>query len=280
MTILEQLAHRAAEWGHDYDVVIFRYLTERTLYRLGVRYLTLTWSFTHGWADSSSGPVRWNGLNDFGVDVVREMNRLGMLIDVSHVSEATFADALRVTRAPVIASHSSVRALSDHARNLTDAQIAAMGENGGVIMINFFSKFLDERFRVESNAAEAARQAEFAALGKEYLDDPLGGEAARWELWGRIHAGVDPPPLERIVDHIDHVVGIAGIDHVGLGSDFDGVTSLPRGLEDCTHLPDLTRALLERGYDAGEVTRILGGNLLRVFRQAERVAAEWDGAGG
>jgi len=244
----------------------------RAYYELGVRYLTLTWSVGTDWADSSSAPERWMGLNRFGERVVKEMNRLGMLVDISHVSDDTFWDTLRVTRAPVIASHSSVRSISNHTRNMNDEMIAAMHENGGVIMINFASGFLDEGFRLESKRKNREFKGRFSELGEEYLGDPVGYLDASWRLYREIHSQIESPPLDRIVDHIDRVVELAGIDHVGLGSDFDGVTSLPRGLEDCSKLPNLTRALLDRGYREEQVDKILGGNLLRVFREVEKIA--------
>ncbi len=244
----------------------------RAYYELGVRYLTLTWSVRTDWADSSSAPERWMGLNRFGERVVKEMNRLGMLVDISHVSDDTFWDTLRVTRAPVIASHSSVRSISNHTRNMNDEMIAAMHENGGVIMINFASGFLDEGFRLESKRKNREFKGRFSELGEEYLGDPVGYLDASWRLYREIHSQIESPPLDRVVDHIDRVVELAGIDHVGLGSDFDGVTSLPRGLEDCSKLPNLTRALLDRGYREEQVDKILGGNLLRVFREVEKIA--------
>lgn len=244
----------------------------RAYYELGVRYLTLTWSVRTDWADSSSAPERWMGLNRFGERVVKEMNRLGMLVDISHVSDDTFWDTLRVTRAPVIASHSSVRSISNHTRNMNDEMIAAMHENGGVIMINFASGFLDDRFRLESKRKKREFKDRFSELGEEFLEDPVGYLDASWRLHREIHSQIESPPLDRVVDHIDRVVELAGIDHVGLGSDFDGVTSLPRGLEDCSKLPDLTRALLDRGYREEQVDKILGGNLLRVFREVEKIA--------
>ncbi len=196
----------------------------------GIRYVTLTHTNTNSWADASSDAARWNGLNDVGRDLVREMNRLGVLVDLSHVSDSTFYDALAVSRAPVILSHSSVRALTPHPRNVTDAMLRALARNGGVIMINFFSKYLAQNGRSAT------------------LDD--------------------------ILDHIDHAAEIAGIDHVGLGSDFDGVPFLPRGMADATRLPHVTYGLLKRGYSEADVRKILGGNTLRVLADAERVGAE------
>ncbi len=201
----------------------------------GIRYVTLTHTNTNGWADSSSDEPRWNGLNDQGRTLVRAMNRLGVLVDLSHVSDSTFYDALAVTEAPVILSHSSVRALTDNARNITDDMLRALAENGGVIMINFFPKYVAQNGNTDASVAD-------------------------------------------LLDHIDHAVAIAGIDHVGLGSDFDGVPNLPRGMEDVTKLPYLTYGLLKRGYSEGDVRKILGGNTLRVLADAERVAARLQAA--
>lgn len=200
----------------------------------GVRYLTLTHSRSLPWAGSSAGgPAQ--GLSPFGEEVVRELNRLGMLVDLSHVSDQTMRDALQVTQAPVIFSHSSARAICDHPRNVPDEILKRLPENGGVVMINFYSSFI-----VPTAELEQDKQ----ALGT----------------------------LEMVVDHIDHVVKVAGIDHVGIGSDFDGVPRLPVGLEDVTTYPALTQELLNRGYTCDQIHKILGGNILRTLRQAEHVA--------
>jgi membrane dipeptidase len=214
-------------------------------YDLGVRYMTLTWSNTNGWADSSGDAPRHGGLSDFGRQVVREMNRLGMLVDVSHVSDDAFWDALEVTRAPVIASHSSARALVDVPRNLSDDMLRAVARNGGVVMVNFGGSFIDP--------------------------DKAGYWNAARDLL--LNFGPTPVPLSRLLDHIDHVARVAGIDHVGLGSDFDGTLFLPEGARDVAGFPNVTAGLLERGYGEDEVRKVLGENLLRVFAQAERVAA-------
>ena len=213
-------------------------------YDLGVRYMTLTWSNTNGWADSSGDARRHGGLTDFGREVVREMNRLGMLVDVSHVSDETFWDVIEVTRAPVIASHSSARALVDVPRNLSDEMLRAVTTNGGVVMVNFGGTFVDP---AKAGHAKAA------------LDILL-------------HLGPSPVPLARLLDQIDHVARVAGIDHVGLGSDFDGTLFLPEGARDVAGFPNITAGLLERGYSEDEIRKILGENLLRVFAQAEAVA--------
>jgi membrane dipeptidase len=206
---------------------------------LGARYMTLTWNNANDWADASREPPRHNGLTDFGRRVVQTMNACGMMVDLSHVSDKTFADAMETTTAPVIVSHSSCRALCDHVRNLTDDQLRAVARNGGVACINFYSAFIDDEFRKRAEGLDEAAQ----------------------RLLPR-------PPFESIVRHIDHAVRVAGIDHVGLGADWDGVASLPEGMDDCAALPKLTEALLKRGYGDQDVRKILGENLLRVMEEA------------
>ena len=213
-------------------------------YDLGVRYMTLTWSNSNGWADSSDGARLHGGLTDFGRQVVLEMNRLGMLVDVSHVSDETFWDVIEVTLAPVIASHSSARALVDVPRNMSDEMLRAVAANGGVVMINFGGTFIDPAK---------------AGTGKAALDILL-------------HLGPSPVPLARLLDQIEHVARVAGIDHVGLGSDFDGTLFMPEGARDVAGFPSITAGLLERGYSEDDVRKVLGENLLRVFAQAEAVA--------
>ena len=244
----------------------------RSFYRLGVRYMTLTHTNTNNWADSSGSFVnpggdkkRWDGLNDLGREVVREMNRIGMLVDVSHVADETFWDVMEVSKAPVIASHSCARALCDHTRNIDDDMLRALGKNGGVIMINFFDTFLDQR-RVD---ALEKYKPERDAIKAKYKDDP----AARSKAIDAFDAAHLPPtPLSVLVDHIDHVAKVAGIDHVGLGSDFDGGVTLPVGIEDVSDLPAITYEMLRRGYSEADVRKVLGENLLRAMAEAERVA--------
>ena len=226
----------------------------RDFYALGVRYMTLTHSNTNNWADSSGDMDKpevkhHNGLTGFGKQVVVEMNRLGMIIDVSHVSDKTFWDALEASEAPIFASHSSCRAICNVARNMTDEMIVAMAKKGGVVQINFSSAFLSQK------SADADRLAEAAKSGKDMPELPPAG-------------------LEDAVAHINHVVKIAGIDAVGIGSDFDGVRSVPTGLEDVSKFQNLTRALLEEGYSASDIRKIYGGNTLRVMRAVEKVARE------
>jgi membrane dipeptidase len=242
----------------------------RTFHALGVRYMTLTWSETHGWADSSAGPVVWHGLSDFGREVVREMNRLGILVDISHVSQETLSDTLEVTRHPVIASHSSARALCDHHRNLTDPQLKAVAANGGVVMVNFYPAFLDDGYLKRSQEADKEHEAEIAAFGQAYLEDPVGLSNALHALKAQIQSELEAPGIARVADHIEHVAKVAGIDHVGLGSDYDGIPRTPEGLEDCSKLPALTQELWKRGFREAELRKILGENFLRVFEAAGR----------
>ena len=252
----------------------------RDFYRLGVRYMTLTWSNTNEWADSSGdindpNVQHHNGLTPFGKEVVQEMNRLGMLVDISHVSDKTFYTTLVVSRAPVIASHSSARALNDHPRNMTDDMLRAVARNGGVVQVNFFSAFVDQKFLDAYKAMKPERDAAIAAFEEKYKREhnvesvPYSALAPLEKEWA---AKIPRPPLSSLIDHIDHIAKVAGVDHVGLGSDFDGVTSLPEGLDSAADLPKITQALLDRGYTPAQIKKILGGNLLRVFKQAERVS--------
>ncbi len=253
----------------------------RDYYRLGVRYMTLSWSNTNEWADSSgdmddSKVERHNGLTDFGRQVVLEMNRLGMMVDISHVADKTFWDAIATTKAPVIASHSSARALVDTPRNMTDDMLRAVAKNGGVVQVNFYSAFLDQSFR---NADEAQDKDEKAAV-QNYLDSlKAQGKPVNYIEKDRIErewtAKIPRPPFKVLIDHIDHIAKITGVDHVGLGSDFDGVSgATPQGMDSAADLPKITQGLLDRGYSADDIRKILGGNLLRVFRQVEAVSRE------
>lgn len=242
----------------------------RTLYARGARYLTLTWNNGNDWAGSSIGVfgTRRGGLTPFGRDVVHEMNRLGMLVDVSHVSDSTFWDVLSVSTDPVIASHSSARALADHARNLSDDQLRAVARNGGVVNVNFYSSFLDSTFFDAKDSVERS----VAAQLEQDLQRP-GADAATLRAAARARTdslvqALPRPTVDAIVTHIAHVVEVAGIDHVGLGSDFDGVGGLlPTGMEDVTRLHVIAGALLSRGYSDADVRKVLGGNMMRVMRQ-------------
>ena len=253
----------------------------RDYYRLGVRYMTLSWSNTNEWADSS-GDINdtkiqhHNGLTDFGKEVVLEMNRLGMMVDISHVADKTFWDAIATSKAPVIASHSSARALTNAPRNMTDDMLRAVAKNGGVVQVNFFSGFLDEDYR---KALEVQSKDQSAAIQK-YIDSLRAeGKPVNYIEVNRLDrewmAKIPRPPFKALIDHIDHISKVAGIDHVGLGSDFDGVSgATPQGMDSAADLPKITQALLDRGYSAEDIKKILGGNILRVFRQVETVSLE------
>jgi membrane dipeptidase len=237
----------------------------RMFHALGVRYVTLTHADTHDWADSATDEPRHGGLAPFGEQVVREMNRLGMLADISHVSAETMRDVLRVSRAPVIASHSSAYALAPHPRNVPDDVLRLMAGNGGVVRVNFFSGF------VEPEAAVLTQHAfeEMRELQSKYPDH--GEFEKALQQWRSEHP-IPRGTVHTVVDHIDHVVKVAGIDHVGLGSDFDGVTVLPEQLEDVSCYPYITQELLNRGYAEKDVRKILGENILRALQQAEDFA--------
>lgn len=244
----------------------------RNFYRLGVRYMTLTHNNTNDWADACCDAARHNGLSEFGKEVVREMNRIGMLVDISHVSDKTMSDVLDVTRAPVIASHSSARALADHPRNIPDDLLRRIAKNGGVVMVNFYPVFIDQKALNASREREARLKPQLDALREKYKDDPKKLE----EETRRLYAAnpLPPTPFSVLIDHIDHIAKVAGVDHVGLGSDFDGVPILPVGMEDISRLPNITYELLRRGYSERDVRKILGENLLRVMAEAERVARQ------
>jgi membrane dipeptidase len=260
----------------------------RQYYALGVRYMTLTWANSNGWADSSGDiddpgvPHTRDGLSEFGEGVVCEMNRLGMMVDVSHVSDRTFYRTLIVSRAPVIASHSAARALCDSARNMTDDMLRAIAgsggpdSRGGVVMVNFYSAFLSPAYRdaqkkmqpeIDRAATDAAAKA--AAEGRPFTYEDEA--KIRKSLMDRIPR----PSFSLLIDHIDHIAKVAGIDHVGLGSDFDGVFGqLPEGIDSPADFPKISAALMERGYSADDCGKILGGNLMRVFREVEAVSRE------
>lgn len=252
----------------------------RDYYALGVRYMTLTHVNSNHWADSSGDKSKPNnGLSEFGRSVVLEMNRLGMMVDISHVSDKTFWDALAVSRAPIFASHSSSRAVTNVPRNMTDEMIAALAKKGGVVQINFNCGFLSQK-TADFEATQSGTMQQFANLEKQYASDPAGLLAARRKLNAEILARTPRATLADVVAHIDHVVKIAGVDAVGLGSDFDGVECTPVGLDDTSKWPNLTRALLEKGYSAEDIRKIYGENTLRLMRAVEKTAAELQRAGG
>ncbi|HEU5451687.1 MAG TPA: dipeptidase [Terriglobales bacterium] len=256
------------EGGHaiDNDIRILR-----NYYRLGVRYMTLSWSNTNEFADSS-GDVNnpkvehHNGLTDFGKQIVQEMNRMGMIVDISHTADKTFYDAIEISKAPVIASHSSARALANHPRNMTDDMLKALAKNGGVAQVNFNCGFVDEKYRVaEQEWNDKQKQQQGAANANyDYAAKPTGqGPPA-----------IPRPPFKSLIDQFDHMIKVAGIDHVGIGSDFDGVECLPEGINSVADLPKITQALLDRGYTAADMKKVLGGNMMRVFAQVETVSRE------
>jgi membrane dipeptidase len=260
------------EGGHminsDLDVL-------RKYSTLGVRYMTLTHSGNAEWADSSTDKPAHDGLSAFGKNVIREMNRLGMMVDVSHVSDKTFRDVLAISKAPVFASHSNCRALCDHPRNMTDAMIRELAAKGGVIQINFHVGFLSQEFRSAERANPKINQA-IAIEVHQRCGDKEGCQLIEGDRITREY--VEQGKLPRvdwstIIDHIDHAVKVAGIDHVGIGSDFDGA-NMPFGMEDATQLPKITEALLRKGYSEGDVKKILGENTLRLMDDVQRVSRE------
>src|SRR5215469_4535644 len=254
--------------GNDLSVI-------RTFAALGVRYMTLTHMDNNEWADSSTDKPAHDGLTDFGKDVVREMNRLGIIVDISHVSDKTFYDALETSKAPVFASHSSCRALCSAPRNMTDDMIRDLAKHGGVIQINYYVGFISQEFRDYEKAHPEAEKEINDEIAKRCGDKEAcklvaGDQVVRdWMQAGKL------PKVDwtAIVEHIDHAVKIAGIDHVGLGSDFDGAT-LPIGMQDVTHIPQITDALLKKGYSESDIRKILGGNTLRILSETERVSRE------
>ncbi len=240
----------------------------RLYHRLGVRYMTLTWANSNDWADSSGDAPRHAGLTPFGREVIAEMNRLGMMIDVSHASDKTLADVLAITRAPILASHSAARALTDSPRNLTDDQLRAIAATGGAIMVNFYSAFIDENYRRAVLTIRDQRSAEHAALAAKYAADS-DAKPIPFHLSNAIDrkyaAALPRPPLASLIDHFDHIIRVAGIDHVGIGSDFDGISSLPQGIDSAADLPKITEALIARGHSPQDLHKLLGANLMRVF---------------
>jgi membrane dipeptidase len=260
----------------------------RQFYALGVRYMTLTWSNSNGWADSSgdiddkSIPHTKEGLNEFGKDVVYEMNRLGMMVDVSHVSDRTFFRTLVISRAPVIASHSAARALCDAPRNMTDDMLRAIANyggpdsKGGVVQVNFYSGFLSQDYRDAQKAIEPEMNKAVQALKDQAKAEGKPVPYAEIDKLQRQFADRIPrPPFSILIDHIDHIAKVAGIDHVGLGSDFDGIEGqLPQGIDSAADLPKIATALRERGYSEADIQKIEGGNLLRVFREVEQISKQ------
>src|SRR5579871_1669438 len=247
----------------------------RIFSRLGVGYMTLSHFYNDEWADSSTDKPAHNGLTDYGKEIVREMNKQNILVDISHVSDKTFYDALEVSKAPLIASHSSCRAICNHPRDMTDDMIKALAAKGGVIQINYEKSFIDEAYRQAQEKASGGVVALFDQLKKDCGDDEecLGKKMQQMEKDATAAGKLPHVSWEKIIEHIDHVVKLVGADHVGLGSDFDGA-NMPEGMDDCTHLPQITEALMRKGYSDSDIKKILGGNLLRVMEQAEKVSRD------
>ena len=269
------------EGGHSIENSLGRL---RHYHRLGARYMTLTWSNTNDWADSSgdiNDPtiLRHNGLTPFGKQVVEEMNSLGMMIDISHASDKTFWDVIRLTGAPIIASHSSARTLTQSHRNLTDEMLRAIAKNNGVIMVNFFPAFIDEDWRKawaaqseERRRAQATTAAPYKASRHPvpfHVSDKIDREFA---------ARIGRAPFDSLITHFDHIIKVAGINHVGIGTDFDGIPVPPQGIDSAADLPKITAALMARGYTAEDMRKLLGGNLLRVFNEVQASAAKTTGS--
>src|ERR1017187_3690424 len=251
----------------------------RIYHALGVRYMTLTWANSNDWADSSGdlddpAVPHHHGLAPFGREVIAEMNRLGMMIDVSHASDKTFADVLAATRAPILASHSAARALTDSPRNLTDDQLRALAANGGVCMVNFYAAFIDENYRQAWATQKPVLVAAHKAIADEYA---AKGQPIPYNISNRLDrefaARVPRPPFESLIDHFEHIIRVAGIDHVGIGSDFDGISALPEGIDSAADLPKITAALIARGHSAHGLHKVLGGNLMRVFAAIQSAAS-------
>jgi membrane dipeptidase len=260
------------EGGHmiGNDIRVLRIFAD-----LGVRYMTLSHFYNDEWADSSTDKPAHNGLTDFGKDIVREMNRQGVVVDISHVSDKTFYDALEVSKAPLLASHSSCRALCNHPRDMTDDMIKALAAKGGVIQINYEKSFIDQAYKDAYERETGGVVQHLSELTKSCNNDEacISRELAKLQQKLTAEGKLPHVSWERIVDHIDHAVKLVGAEHVGLGSDFDGA-DMPEGMEDCTKLPKITEALLRKGYSESDIRKILGENTLRVLEQAERVSKE------
>ena len=278
-------AHRAkkfaallgVEGGHaiEGDIRILR-----DYYRLGVRYMTLTWSNTNDIGDSSGDMTdakiqHHGGLTPFGKQVVTEMNRMGMMVDISHVADTTFYQALELSRAPVIASHSSSRALTSAPRNMTDDMLRALAKKNGVAQVNFYCAFISQKYFDTAKKLGAEKDPDYMTVQNLFIkpqtpDVQQQLAAAK----ARLATKLPRPPLSDLIDHIDHMVKVAGVDHVGLGSDFDGIDCSPEGLDSVADLPKISEALAQRGYSAADLDKILGGNLLRVFGDVEKVSKQ------
>jgi membrane dipeptidase len=272
----------AVEGGHSIENSLD---VLRLFYERGVRYMTLTWSNSNEWADSSgdaddASVTHHGGLTAFGRSVVREMNRLGMMVDISHVADNTFWQVLETTRAPVLASHSSARALCNIPRNMSDEMMRAVATSNGVVMVNFYAAFLDERFRDGWNATADARHALTEAAAQKFMD---AGQPVPYEISLQVDRAfyarelqdtLPLPSFDTLIDHFDHVTQVAGIDHVGIGTDFDGFSLLPQGIATAADLPKVFEALEKRGYTQVQLEKLARKNLLRVFRAVEAQAVE------
>jgi membrane dipeptidase len=260
------IAQYGVEGGHMIEDNIDRL---DTFYKRGVRYMTLTWNNSPSWASSHADEkdpkyTGHKGLNSFGKEIIARMNKLGIIVDISHVGETTFWDAIKTTTKPVIASHSNAYAICPVSRNLKDEQIKAVGKNGGVINLNFFSGFVDSNFNRKNNAFRNAHRAEIDSL----LSTGIQGEYAMGIITNKYKAESDKikPDIEVLMQHFDHIVKLIGIDHIGLGSDFDGIDSAPLQLKTVLDYPEFTKALIKRGYKNADIAKVLGGNFLRVYR--------------
>ena len=253
------------EGGHaiEDDLAVLRQFHE-----LGIRYMTLTWNNTNNWADGVLDEPRHDGLNELGRDVVREMNRLGMMVDISHVAVKTFWDVMEATSKPVIASHSSAWELCQHPRNMNDDQLRALPQNGGVVCVNFETSFISEPYRLARAELDGRMDQEIKESAQGLGDEPEAAEVAEEEIRARYKdirvSEIKLPSYTLIGDHLDHLIRLAGIDHVGLGSDFDGCVT-PEGMEDCSRMPWITEELVRRGYSDGDIKKVLGDNVLRVM---------------
>jgi len=244
----------------------------REFYGRGARYMTLTHVNTNNWCDSSGDAERHGGLTDFGREVVRTMNDLGMIVDVSHISDKAFAHVIETSRVPVVATHSSCRTLCRHPRNMTDDMLRALAKNGGVCMINFFSAFISDA--VAEVTMKAAKRDKMERPPDPGGTEEMPNDRTDWDMFLKWYESLGSPAatLEQVADHVFHAADVAGIDHVGIGSDFDGVPALPTGLTDASKLPALTARLLERGMSEGDVEKVLGANFMRVFEEVERLS--------
>ena len=243
----------------------------RLFYRMGVRYMTLTHNGDNDICDSAAVAARWGGLSPFGREVVAEMNRLGMIVDLAHCSDATFWDCIEVSKAPIVSTHSCCRALCSHRRNLTDEMIKALADKGGVIQINFYPMFLDDAFAVTLENCGFSERAD--AADKAFRADPSDpGKKAEWDRMQDALKTLPRPGVKEVVDHIDHAVSVAGVEHVGIGSDFDGIDVPPEGLDDISTLPKVFDEMRRRGYSEREISLVAGGNFLRVFSDVIKVS--------